>query len=160
MKDSESPIPTAVWLALFPLTYLIHFAEEFWGGEGYPAYIFRLRGVELSTSRFVTLELVGFALLVIGVVLAHRLKFPKFMIVMLGGLVLANGISHSATAIWDGHYGPGLIASAFIWLPLGIVTLILMFRRTGPARFAVAASIGFGIQAIVALIALKSGRSG
>ena len=160
MTDRPSPIPTKIWLALFPLTYLIHFAEELWGGEGYPAYLLRLRGVELSTTRFVTLELVGFALLVIGVVLAHRLKFPSFMIVMLGGLVTANGISHSATAIWDGHYGPGLIASAFIWLPLGILTLILMFKRLPHARFAIAALIGFGIQGIVALIALFSGRGG
>jgi hypothetical protein len=158
MTDSQPLIPTTVWLALFPITYLIHFAEELWGGEGYPAYLFRLRGVELSTTRFVTLELIGFALLVIGVVLAHRLRFPEFMIVLLGGVVLANGISHTATAIWDGHYGPGLIASAFIWLPLGLVTLISMFGRVAHTRFAVAALIGFGIQGIVALIALRSGR--
>ena len=159
MNETQPLIPTTVWLALFPLTYLLHFAEEYWGGEGYPAYLLRLRGVELSTTRFVTLELVGLGLLVIGVVLARQLKFPEFMIVLLAGVVTANGISHTATAIWDGHYGPGLITSAAVWLPLGIFSLIYMFGRVSHTRFAIASAIGFGIQGVVALIALRSGRN-
>ena|SRR5437762_9671471 len=160
MNDGQPLIPTTIWLALFPLTYLIHFAEEYWGGEGYPAYLLRLRGVDISTARFVTLEVLGLALLVTGVVLARQLKFPEFMIVMLAGVVLANGISHTATAIWDGHYGPGLLSSAFLWLPLGIFSLVYMFARLSHTRFAVASLIGFGIQGIVALVALRSGRGG
>lgn len=152
-------IPTTLWLALFPITYLVHFAEELWGGEGYPAYLLRLRGVQMSTARFVMLEMIGFALIVVGVVLARQLRFSEFMIVMLGGLVLVNGITHSATAIWDGHYGPGLIASAFIWLPLGLYTLAAMSTRMPTTRFALAALIGFSIQGIVALIALRGGRA-
>lgn len=160
MNDSQPLIPTTIWLALFPLTYLIHFAEEYWGGEGYPAYLLRLRGVDISMTRFVTLEMIGLGLLVIGVVLARQLKFPEFMIILLAGVVLANGISHTATAIWDGRYGPGLISSAFIWLPFGVFSLVYMFGRVAHARFAVASLIGFGIQGLVALIALRSGRGG
>lgn len=160
MNDGQPLISTTLWLALFPITYLLHFAEEYWGGEGYPAYLMRLRGVELTTARFVTLEIVGFLLLVVGVVLARQLKFSEFMIVLLGGLTLANGISHSATAIWDGHYGPGLITSAGIWFPLGLLTLFMMFGRVTHERFAIASLIGIGINIIVGLIALRGGKVG
>jgi hypothetical protein len=160
MNDSQPLIPTTIWLALFPLTYLIHFAEEYWGGEGYPAYLLRLRGVDMSTTRFVTLKVIALVLLVTGVIIARQLKFPEFMIVLLAGAVLANGISHTATAIWDGHYGPGLLSSALLWLPLGAFSLIYMFGRITHTSFATATLIGFGIQGIVALIALRSGRGG
>jgi uncharacterized membrane protein HdeD (DUF308 family) len=158
MNESQPLIPTAVWLALFPLTYLIHFAEEYWGGEGYPAYLLRLRGVHLSRSRFVLLEIAGFLFIVVGAFLAYQLKFPEFMIALLGALVLANGISHSVTAIRDGRYGPGLFSSALVWLPLGILTLVMMFGHMSNVRFAIAVLVGFAIQGIVALIALFSGN--
>lgn len=108
---------------LFPITFAIHFAEEYWAGEGYPAYLFRLRGVELSTTRFVVFQILGFVLFVAAGVISKYLKFPEFMIVVLGGLVLSNGLSHSITALWDGGYGPGLFSSIFLWIPLGVLAL-------------------------------------
>ena len=47
---------TILWSWLFPLSYLIHIAEEYWGGEGYPAYLLRLRGVHMSTARFLAAQ--------------------------------------------------------------------------------------------------------
>jgi hypothetical protein len=66
---------TILWSWLFPLSYLIHIAEEYWGGEGYPAYLLRLRGVHMSTARFLAAQSVGFILVTVGVFLARRLKF-------------------------------------------------------------------------------------
>src|SRR2546428_13091977 len=100
--------PSTLWLWLFPATYLIHIAEEYWGGEGYSAYLFRLRGVHLSPTRFLAVQAMGFALVVAGVVISRQLKFPEYMTVILGALVLSNGITHTITALWDGGYGPGL----------------------------------------------------
>src|SRR2546423_15720335 len=105
MNDGQPLIPTTIWLALFPLTYLIHCAEEYWGGEGYPAYLFRLRGVELSTARFIGFQIMGLVLFIAAGVIARNLNFPEFMIVVLAGLVLSNGMTHSLTALWAGGYG-------------------------------------------------------
>ncbi len=76
--QTNAPSTAAVdfWLWVFPLTYLIHIAEEYWGGEGYPAYILRLRGVHMSTARFLVAQSVGLILVTIGVILARRFKFP------------------------------------------------------------------------------------
>src|SRR5438067_12775056 len=120
MNGTQPLIPTAFWLALFPITYALHFAEEYWCGEGYPAYLLRLRGVELSTTRFVTLQAIGFLLVVAGCFISRQLRWGEFCALILAGVVFSNGLSHTITAIWDGGYGPGLIVSAFIWIPLGV----------------------------------------
>src|SRR3981081_4584127 len=96
---------TIFWSRLFPLSYLIHIAEEYWGGEGYPAYIFRLRGVHMSTGRFLAAQSVGFVLVTIAVVLARRLKFLPMMLVILGTVVAGNAVTHTVTALSILRYG-------------------------------------------------------
>lgn len=158
MNVTPPLIPTTLWLALFPLTYVIHFAEEYWGGEGYSAYLLRLRGVHLSPIRFVAFQALGFVLFVAGGVISRQCHFPEFMIVILGALVLSNGITHTVTAFWDGGYGPGLLSSMLLWIPLGALTLALMFGRISHSRLALATAIGFAINGIVALVAMRGGR--
>src|ERR1700704_5689216 len=102
---------TIFWSWLFPLSYLIHIAEEYWGGEGYPAYILRLRGVHMSTPRFLAAQSVGLILVTIGVIMARRLKFLPMMLVILGALVAGNALTHTVTAVSILSYGPGLISS-------------------------------------------------
>ncbi|MDQ3172961.1 MAG: hypothetical protein M3Q91_04515 [Acidobacteriota bacterium] len=41
------------------VTYLLHIAEEYWGGEGYSAYLLKLRGVQLSPTRFLVVQAIG-----------------------------------------------------------------------------------------------------
>src|SRR5262249_43062335 len=147
-----------IWMWLFPVTYLIHLAEEFWGGEGYSAYLYRLRGVQLSPARFLIFQSLGLILLTVGVVLSRHFKWPRFMLALMGALVLANGLTHTITAIRDRRYGPGLVTCVLIWIPLGLVTLMMLPAQMETSRYIIAASIGFGIQGIVALIAIRGGR--
>jgi hypothetical protein len=112
----------------------------------------------LSSARFIGFQLLGFVLFIAAGVIATRFKFPEFMLVVLGGLVLCNGMSHTITAWWDGAYGPGLLSSMLLWVPLGALTLALMFGRITHARLAVAAAIGFGINGVIALVAIRGGR--
>src|SRR5436190_19020628 len=150
--------PSAIWMWLFPVTYLIHIDEEYWAGEGYTAYLHRLRGVHLSTARFFAFQGLGVILICIGIVVSLNLKWPRFFLTIMGALVLSNGITHTVTALRHGGYGPGLVSSALIWIPLGLVTLVLLYGEMPALRFAVASLIGFAINAAVALIALRGGR--
>ena len=150
--------PPAIWMWLFPVTYLIHIAEEYWGGVGYTAYLYRLRGVHLSTGRFFFFQGLGVVLICIGIVLSLQLRWPRFMLAIMGALVLSNGVTHSVTALRHGGYGPGLVSCVLIWIPLGLVTLILLQPDMPTLRLVVASSIGFGINGAVALIALRGGR--
>jgi hypothetical protein len=143
---------------LFPVTYLIHIAEEYWGGEGYSAYLFRLRGVHLSPTRFLVLQSFGVVMIVAAVTLSQQLRFPRFMLGVLGALVLCNGITHTVTALSHGGYGPGLVSCILIWIPLGLVTLFLLYGQMPTWRWFVAMMIGFAINGIVALVAMRGGR--
>ncbi len=146
------------WLWVFPITYLIHIAEEYWGGEGYPAYILRLRGVHMSTARFLVAQSVGVVLVTVGVILARRFNFPQMMLIILGSIVLVNGITHTVTALSIMSYGPGLWSSIFIWLPLGIFTLARFRNAISRKRYWIAIAIGVGINVVVGILTMRGGR--
>jgi len=65
-------LSTTSWLWLFPMTYLVHIAEEYWGGEGYSAYLFRLRGVHLSPADFWAVQTMALHWSVAGVVISRN----------------------------------------------------------------------------------------
>jgi len=150
---------TVLWSWLFPLSYVIHIAEEYWGGEGYPAYILRLRGVHMSTARFLLAQSVGFFLVTIGVVLARRLKFLPMMLVILGALVAGNAITHTVTALSILSYGPGLISSIFVWGPLGSATMIRYKSAIDDRRqYWIAIAIGVAINVVIGILTMRGGR--
>lgn len=150
---------TVFWSWLFPLSYLIHIAEEYWGGEGYPAYILRLRGVHMSTARFLVAQSVGFILVTIGVILARRLKFLPMMLVILGTVVAGNALTHTVTAFSILRYGPGLLSSIFIWGPLGIATLIRFKGSIDDQRqYWIAIAIGVVVNVVVGILTMRGGR--
>jgi hypothetical protein len=158
--QTNSPSEAAVnfWSWVFPVTYLIHIAEEYWGGEGYPAYILRLRGVHMSTTRFLVAQGVGFVLVTIGVILARHFRFPRMMLIILGSIVMVNGITHTATALSIMRYGPGLWSSIFIWLPLGIYTLVRFRRGVSSKQYWIGVAIGIGINVVVGILTMRGGR--
>lgn len=160
MTETNSPSTRAVnfWLWLFPLTYLIHVAEEYWVGEGYPAYILRLRGVHMSTTDFLWAQGIGVLLVTIGVILSLYFKFPQMMLIILGAIVLVNGITHTLTALSIMEYGPGLWSSIFIWMPLGLLTLIRFRKANSTRRFWIAVAIGVGVNIVVGILTMRGAR--
>ncbi len=158
--ETNSPSAATInfWLWVFPITYLIHIAEEYWGGEGYPAYILRLRGVHMSTARFLVAQSVGVILVTVGVILARRFNFPQMMLIILGSIVLVNGITHTVTALSIMSYGPGLWSSIFIWLPLGIFTLFRFRNAVSRQRYWIAIAVGVGVNVVVGILTMRGGR--
>lgn len=143
---------TTLWSWLFPITYLLHIAEEYWGGEGYSAYLLRLRSVHLSPTRFLLVQSIGLALVIVGIILARRLQFPNLLSVILGSVMLVNGLTHTIFSLANTEYVPGLLTSILLWIPLGIATL-LRFRRTmREARYWLCVALGVGINVIIELV--------
>ncbi len=149
---------TAVWPWLFPLTYLLHVAEEYWGGEGYSAYLLRLRGVQFSPTRFLVVQSIGLALMIVGIVLARRLHFPNLLSVILGSVVLVNGLTHTILSVSYTEYVPGLITSILLWIPLGITTLVRLRRTMRQARYWLCIALGVGINVIIELVTTMVGQ--
>ena len=153
---SENLISLFSWL--IPITYLIHIAEEYWGGGGYSAYLYRLRGVEMSPTRFLVAQAVGFTLVVVGIVLARRFNFPGMMLVILTMTLLGNALTHTCNAILAQSYNPGLLSSVLVWLPMGTFALVRFYRAITRARYWTAIAIGIGINVAVSVIAMRGGR--
>jgi hypothetical protein len=158
LKAYLSDTSITFWSWLFPVTYLMHVAEEYWIGGGYSQYLLKLRGVHLSPTRFLISQSVGLALMIIGILIARRLKFLRILLVILGGVVMVNGITHTATSLTYWSYGPGLITSLFVWLPLGIATLIRFYGTISPRKYWMAVAIGVGINAAIAIFTMRGGR--
>jgi hypothetical protein len=161
MKTQATSASTAAinfWLWMFPITYLIHIAEEYWGGEGYSAYIYRIRGVHLSPTRFLVAQSFGFILVTIGVILARQFKFPRMMLIILGAVVFVNGITHAFTALTILRYGPGLFSSIFIWMPLGVFVLVRFKDEITRKRYWIGIAIGVGINLIVGVLTMRGAK--
>ena len=153
---SERLIRLFSWL--IPVTYLIHIVEEYWGGEGYSAYIYRLRGVHLSPTRFLVAQAIGLILVTAGILIARRLGFPAMMMVILMMTLLGNVVTHTFNAITQLSYNPGLLTALLIWLPMGIFALVRFRSATGAKRSWIALGIGIGINVVVGVITMRGGR--
>lgn len=158
LSNYSSDTSLLMWLALFPLTYIAHVAEEYFCGGGYSEYLFRNYAVELSPPRFLALQSLGLVLMTLSVVLAVSFQFPYTMLAMLGSTVLVNGAVHALKCLVGGRYEPGLVTGIALWIPLGVVTLLNVCRSMPTARFLFAASIGIVINVVVEVIAIRAGR--
>src|ERR1700741_3060872 len=143
---------------LFPLTYLIHVAEEYWCGEGYPAYILRVRGVQLSTTRFLVAQTLGTLLMAAGIPLARRFNFPHMMLIIMSSTVLVNGFTHTMTSVSNRTYGPGVVSSALIWIPLSIFCLVYFKKDLGRKRYLTGVTIGLAVNVLVFVITMRGAR--
>jgi Protein of unknown function with HXXEE motif len=146
------------WLILFPLTYLLHIAEEYWGGGGYSAYLLRSHFVELSPARFLVLQSLGMFLMLIGFLVSIPLRFPFTMLTIIATVILVNGVVHSARSLIEWSYTPGLFTAVLLWVPLGVITLINTWSNMRIGRFAFAVLTGLAVSLLVELIAMRGGR--
>ena len=158
LKTHASDTSLTFWSWLFPVTYLMHVAEEYLVGGGYSEYLLKLRGVHLSTTRFLVAQSIGVVLMIVGILLARRLHFLELMLVILGAGVLINGLTHTITSLTHLSYGPGLVTSIFVWLPLGLATLIRFQGSMSKRRYRAAVLIGVGINGVIAVFTLRGGR--
>ena len=149
---------TTLWSWLFPVTYLLHIAEEYWGGEGYSAYLLGLRGVQLSPTRFLVIQIIGLALMMVGIILARRLQFPNLLSVILGAVVLVNGVIHTILSLAHTEYVPGLITSILLWIPLGIATLVGFRHTARKASYWLCVALGVAINGIIEFVASNAGQ--
>jgi hypothetical protein len=148
---------TRIRLWLFPVVYLLHIAEEYWAGGGYVAYVARTRGVNLSSTKFLVLNGIGWALMALGVSLARRLGFSEWLLVCLATVILINGLSHTITALVRFEYNPGLVTGLLIFIPLGAAILIYLSRRMSGRRYLGAMAVGACIHGVIFLLAATGG---
>jgi hypothetical protein len=143
---------TGSWAWLFPLTYLVHIAEEYWGG--FPAWIARFWGVESSSGNFLSWNGGALVMMAVGVWLVLKTKSYRWLLVSYATVVLINGLVHAGASALTKSYSPGLISGLLLFIPLGVHTLFWRARRRVNRRtFRAGVIVGFLMHMFVFLLA-------
>ena len=112
----------------------------------------------MSPARFLAAQSIGFFLVTLAVILARQLSFPQTMLLILGTIVLINGLTHSVTSLTTHGYGPGLYSSVFLWIPLGLITLLGFKRGVSRKRYWLCIGIGVVVNVLIGVITMRGGR--
>jgi hypothetical protein len=142
------------WIWLFPLTYLVHLSEEYWGGEGFPAWFSRLTGADFAVDDFLILNAIALCLVVTAMGLVSVFPSCRFLLVALGGVILLNAFLHVGLSIVTRSYSPGAVSGLLCWAPLGIYALRREWRELSHSTFGAGIAVALGLHAVVSLSAL------
>lgn len=142
---------------LFPLTYLIHAAEELRGG--FPAWVSRIAGISVTPELFLRFNAMFFVGMVAAVLLARYVPGAGWIAVTLAVSIAVNGLFHLAGTIVTRSYSPGVVTGVLLWVPFGVFALSRMRARLSRAVFLFACLGGVGLQVMVSMILLRSGAS-
>jgi hypothetical protein len=147
---------TGKWAWLFPISYLVHIAEEYWGG--FPAWIARFWGVESSLDNFLSWNGGALMMMAVGVALALKTKSYRWLLVGFATVVLINGLVHAGASIATSSYSPGLISGLLLFVPLGASTLLRARRQVNARTFRAGVIIGLLMHGVVVLLAFGFAR--
>lgn len=143
------------WTALFPLTYCLHVAEEYWGGETFYGWVSRLWSIDFTREEFLSLNAIAMGVMIAGT-LAANLTPARWPIAALGFVTAANGLLHTIASIATASYSPGLVSGLLIWLPLGSYALRRAHRGLSRTEFWMGIGVGLAGHALISAVAFNS----
>jgi len=135
---------------LFPLSYLVHIAEEFYGG--FPALASRATGIAVSGQAF----LMANAFMLLLMLLVLRLCFTRaeraWPLVTLATIIIINSLLHLATTLYFAIYVGGVISALLLWLPLGLTVVWVEFRIMPKPLFYRGITLGVAAHCFIPLL--------
>jgi hypothetical protein len=144
------------WAWLFPASYLLHIAEEYWGD--FPAWIARFWGVESSVANFLSWNGGAWVMMCVGVALVLRTKSYRWLLVSFGTVVLINGLVHALASVVTRSYSPGLVTGLLLYVPLGLFTLRRARGSVNARTLRAGVVVGVAMHAVVVLLAFGFAR--
>ena len=143
---------TGAWVWLFPATYLVHIAEEYFGN--FPSYAAGFTGLPFTNAAFLVANAIFWFLMVGAAAWAARSGLGAQLVVVLATIITINAVLHGGGSLLGCRYSPGLISGLLLWLPLGIVSLRRGKRALESSAFRTAVALGVGIHILVPLVGL------
>ncbi len=141
-----------MWCVLFPVTYGVHIAEEYWGG--FAQWVAKSSGVATSTDGFLAANVVLWLAMTAAVVwVVHSASHP-WVLVALAAIVIINSVLHLLGTVLTRSYSPGVISAAVLWLPLGVATLARARAVLPPRSFHGGVVAGVVVHALVPVVGL------
>ena len=138
------------WIILFPATYLLHIAEEYWGGFALRAT--ELTGLAVPETAFLAANSLFWVLMSSAVVLVLRRPSHAPLVVALATIVTINAMLHIGGSLLSASYSPGLATGVLLWLPLGVAVLVRGHRVLSERSFRSGVLIGVVAHVLVPLV--------
>jgi hypothetical protein len=148
---------TGIWVWLFPLTYLFHIAEEYWAGQGFPAWLSNVAGINLTPARFLGLNTFALIFMTVSIAVTKRTSAAGWFVTSIAAVVSINALAHLVGSVVTRSYSPGLISGFLLWFPLGIFTLHWAWKVAPRRTFVIGVLVGMFLHIIVMLLALMGG---
>ena len=126
---------------LLPVAFLLHLAEEWFGGIS--AWTLIALGNEISAERFLFINGIAFPIFVAGTVAAYYYPRMAWFSASFAALLGLNGVLHALATLGLGLYSPGTVTSLLLYLPLSVV--VLRASATELSRSVFASSVLFGV---------------
>jgi hypothetical protein len=141
------------WPLLLPLAYLLHLAEEWWGGEGFAAWTAMAVGRGVSTTRFLVVNGIVWPLFTALTIAAVKRPALRWFLATFSTVVVINAVLHALGSLGTASYSPGLVTSLVLYLPIGGYGLASASRQLSQREFALALLAGFLFHAAVIVMA-------
>lgn len=154
--DFQQRAFAGIWIWLFPLTYLAHIAEEYWGG--FYRWIARIVGGALTAEQFLSLNTIFWLVMTAAIAFAFSSRAGAWLVIAFGAVVLINGSAHVLGSIFTRSYSPGAVSGLLLWIPLGVFTLRRAWRYASRSSFIIGMLLGITLHALVVLSALNEIR--
>jgi hypothetical protein len=143
--------PTGRWVWLFPLAYGLHIIEEY--AFHFPAYIANVSGRHLSSSQFLFLNSVFWALMGAAVVVVLVRPSQAWLVITLATVLGINAAAHLLGSIVTAAYSPGTVTAAVLYVPLVVYALRRVLPHVSRGLAVGAVVLGATIHAGVFLLA-------
>lgn len=140
------------WMLLLPVALLAHQGEEWFGG--FPDWAQSTLGMELTPSRFLFINTVGFLFFTTGIIGAVRSPRLAWIAAAVSALLFLNGIVHLLATAAFSTYSPGVVTGTLISIPLGGYVLVSMFRTLPRPAFWGSVVAGAAVHAMATLSAI------
>lgn len=147
------------WVWLFPATYAMHIVEEYFGGEGFPAWASRHTGLSFTEPRFLAINTAALIAMLICASLVFLIPAFRLLVSTLGTVVVVNGLLHLATSVLTRSYSPGLVSGMLLWLPLGGSAIVASYRSIPRKQFWAAIVLGLLVHLLVTVVAIVASRN-
>ena len=140
------------WPLLFPLTYLVHIAEEYYGG--FPNWSSRFLGFHLTPEGFLQLNAVAWMVMLGVSAAATRYASLPWLVVPFAVATFINGCAHAIASVITASYSPGVISGLTLWFPLGVITLRRSYRHVPHRVFWIGVGLGALLHVVVTVLAI------
>jgi hypothetical protein len=135
-------------LGLFPLTYVLHLAEEWFASAPIVHWMARANR-PLDDAAFVIANGTGLVLMITGVWLATRAARFHWIVPALATAVLLNTTGHLFGSFSISSYSAGLVTAIILWIPLGMLTLLRAWDQARTRMLVAGVLAGVFIELVV-----------